>query len=548
MLGGLGLFLFGMAQVETALKALGGRSLARFLQRRTDTPLKAVGGGVVATALLQSSSVVSLMVLAFAGAGLLSLASAIGVVFGANLGTTLTGWVVATLGFKVELEELVLPLLAIGGLLFAFGRDRSAQVGQVVVGLALLLLGLEFMKSSVSAVTDQVDIELLGELAAWQYLLFGVVFAGVIQSSSAAMMVTLTALHADVIDLGSAAAIAIGADLGTTTTVLLGALKGSPSKRRVATAHVLFNVTTDSIAFALRLPLLALIGVVGITDPLYALVAFHSVFNVIGLALFVPIIKPFAAWLDRRFQTATQAEAHYLPEVSAEVADVALRAIDEETAHLIARVVRQNMLAFSPPLPVPPGRLPVETTDQARRETERFDAMYDRTKRLEGEILRFATRLQGQPLDEAESRRLSQLLSAVRQAVHSTKQLKDIQHNLQAFEDSPGSRVNAHLDHFRSVMGSFTSELYSLRRPGQSHPAPEDIVELLQNVRERHDQMHVEIYGDIASGAVPEAETSSLLNVNREILNSNLSLLSALADYHLDPEKALDLKRLPGTT
>lgn len=489
MLGGLGLFLFGMTQVETALKAIGGRSLARFLQRRTDTPLKAVGGGIVATALLQSSSVVSLMVLAFAGAGLLSLASAIGVVFGANLGTTFTGWVVATLGFKVDLEELVLPLLAAGGLLFVFGRDRTTQIGQVVIGLGLLLLGLEFMKGSVSSLTQDVDIERLGELAAWQYLLFGVVFAGVIQSSSAVMMVTLTALHADVISLASAAAIAIGADLGTTTTVLLGALKGSPSKRRVATAHVLFNVTTDAIAFGLRLPLLALVEGVGITDPLYSLVAFHSVFNVIGLLLFVPIIKPFASWLGRRFQVASPAEAHYLPDVGAEVADVALRAIEEETAHLIARVVAQNRLVFSPPLPMPPGRLPVETSDEARDEPERFEAMYDRTKRLEGEILRFATRLQRQPLEEAESRRLSQLLAAVRDSVHSTKQLKDIRHNLQAFEESSGPRINAYLDHFRSVMGSFTSELYSLRRAGQPHPAPEDIVEIIQGVHERHDEM-----------------------------------------------------------
>lgn len=545
MLAGLALFLFAMTQLESALKAIGGRSLAGFLKRSTDTPLKAVAGGTVATALLQSSSVVGLMVLAFTAAGLLTLVSALGIVFGSNLGTTFTGWIVATLGFKVDLEALLLPLIATGGLLFVFAKATLGRIGQAIVGLGLLLLGLSFMKDSVATLADSIDVAMLAELAPWQYLLFGLVFAAVIQSSSATMILTLAALDIGVIDLPNAAAIAIGADLGTTTTVLLGAAKGSSSKRRVALAHFIFNFVTDVIAFALRLPLLAVVSGLGISDPLYALVAFHSLFNFVGLALFVPIIKPFAAWLQRRFVHAIPAEARFLPDVSLEVSDAALEAIELETAHLIARVIRQNMRVFTPPLPTPPGRLPVATTIDPRIEAVKFDAMYDSTKRLEGEILGFATRLQGQPLRDQESRRLQQLLSAVRSAVHSTKQLKDIRHNLQDFEEAPGRRIGDYLDHFRSIMSSYYAELFVLRRVDQDTVRLEDIVELIQHVHEWHEEMHGEIIRGIASKAVPQAVASSLLNVNREVVNSNLSVLSALADFHLAPEQALDLKRLP---
>ncbi|MDJ0926661.1 MAG: Na/Pi symporter [Gammaproteobacteria bacterium] len=547
-LAGLGLFLFAMSQLEDGLRGIGGRGLANFLKQRTDTPLKAVTGGTIATALLQSSSVVGLMVLAFVGAGLLALPNALGVVFGANLGTTFTGWIVAALGLKLDIEELALPLIAGGALLLLVGRERMAHIGRVTLGLALLLLGLQFMKDSVAALQATVDVAALEGLAPWQYLAFGTLFAAIIRSSSATMMVTLAALDGGVINLPNAAAIAIGADLGTTFTVLMGAIQGSGSKRQVASGHFIFNLVTDAIAFALRLPLLGVVAWLGIEDPLYSLVAFHSLFNIMGLVIFVPIIKPFARWLERFGSERETSEAQYVREMVPEVSDAALAAIEQETAHLIARVVRQNMQVFSPPLPLPPGELPVDTNSAKDSELAKFDAMYDGTKRLEGEILRFATQLQRQPLNEAESRRLSQLLSAVREAVHSTKQLKDIRHNLEEFEDAPGPRINVYLDHFRSVMNSYFTDLFALRRAGQPHPRPEDIVELIQDVHGRHDQMHSEIYADISSGAVPEAVASSLLNVNREVLNSNLSLLSALTDYHLEPERALDLKRLPRTT
>ncbi|NNC63400.1 MAG: Na/Pi cotransporter family protein [Gammaproteobacteria bacterium] len=547
MLAGIGLFLFAMAQLEAALRAVGGRSLSEFLRERTGTPIRAVLSGTVATAILQSSSVVGLMVLAFVGAGLLSLKNALGVVFGSNLGTTFTGWIVATLGFKFEIIELSLPLIGVGALLFVVAHVRLSSFGRFLLGLGLLLLGMQFMKESVASLGEAFDVTRLGGLASWQYLLFGAGFAALIRSSSATMMITLAALAAGTIDLPSAAAVAIGADLGTTTTVLIGAIQGASGKKRVALAHFLFNVVTDAIAFVLRVPLLAVVAAVGIRDPLYALVAFHSLFNLIGIVLFLPFISPFARFLESRFAAEPEMSARYLSGVSPSLTDAAMRAIERETARLIHRVITHNMRAFHPPIPLPPGRPPVPGEEEPLNFRDRaFEDSYSMTKRLEGEIIAFATRLQAQPLDEAASQRLTQLLSAVREAVHSSKLLKDIRHNLDDFSASINEPVRRYLDHFRSVMTSFYDDLYGVRRSGQETIDVEDLVDAIQEARRRHDQMHREIYISINEGRLRETEISSLLNVNRETLNSNLALLMALRDFHLEASEAETVRQLPG--
>ena len=425
LIAGVALFLFAMAQLETGLKALGGRRLALYLKRQTGLRVNAVIGGIVSTALLQSSSVVGLVALAFTGAGLLTLTAALGIVFGSNLGTTLTGWIVATIGFKLEIFELSMPLIGIGGLIFVFGRRRWVEYGRAILGLGLLLMGLQLMKASVASVEQLININDLAGLAAWQYLLFGTLVAAVIQSSSATMMITLAALHAGIIDLPNAAAVAIGADLGTTTTVIIGAIKGSAIKHQVAAGHVIFNVVTDLIAFAFRIPLLGIIAWLGISDPLYGLVAFHSLFNLLGLFLFVPFTDSFARWLQQLFPKHDQQQARYLADVQSGLSGAAVDACERETSQLIARVLQLQMDVFSPPLRLPEGCPPVPHYSgiEAFRQMP-FSELYRATKTLEGELLEFAIQLQAGTLESSESARLSQLLHAAREAVQSAKAVK----------------------------------------------------------------------------------------------------------------------------
>lgn len=544
LIGGLGLFLFAMAQLETALRSFAGRSLKSFLQKFTNRPLKSVIAGTLTTAVLQSSSLVALMVLAFVGASIMSLQNALGVIFGANLGTTLTGWVVTTLGFKLDLGAMSLPLIGIGGLILVGTSGKLAQFGRIMTSIGFLLMGLEFMKDSVGSLADSIDVARLADLAAWQYLLFGVVFAGVVQSSSATMMVTLAALHGGVIELPAAAAVAVGADLGTTSTVLIGAVQGAAVKKRVALAHFIFNLTTAVLAFALRVPLLELVSMFGVRDPLFSLVAFHSLFNLLGIVIFLPVTKPFARFLEKRFATSVDHESLYVSETTPTVTNAALAAISHETAHIIARVIRQNMQVFSPPLPTPPGELPVTAIDYPIDESESFDTQYRKTKRLEGEILSFALKLQAQPLEPQESERLNQLLSAVREAVHSAKSLRDIRHNLQDFSDSAQQQVNSYVDHFRSVMTAFYGEIYRLPSGGESTPLFRDFADAVGQVNEWHEQLHREVYSDVTRGQLDEGEISSLLNVNRELLNSNIALIMALKDFHLEEGESGALSQL----
>jgi phosphate:Na+ symporter len=546
LIGGIGLFLFAMAQLETALRAFTGRRFKLFLRNYTDSPLKAVVGGAATTAFLQSSSLVGLMVLAFVGAGMMSLQNALGVIFGANLGTTVTGWIVTAVGFKLDIDALALPLIGFGGIAVVGAAGRLANFGRIVIAIGFLLMGLGFMKGSVASLGDSFDIAHLAGYPAWQYLLFGVVFAAVVQSSSAAMMVTLATLHAGLINLPSAAAIAIGAGLGTTSTILFGAIKGVPAKKRVALAHFVFTVVTGIIAFVLRIPLLALIAGAGITDPLYALVAFHSLFNFMGIVLFLPVTDALARFLEQQFVEKRQPAARFVSQLSPTVSDAALTAITDETGYLISRVTFQNMNAFTPALETPEGRVPVAITRPEQHAEEAFVDQYHKTKVLEGEILSFAIKVQSEPMDVDESARLNQLLSAVRQATHSAKSIRDIRHDLAEFEESPRATVSAYVGYFRTATSEFFDQLFNLRRKDDDEVSFADLVELLAQVRESHDRLHKTIYSDVSDGKLAETEISSLLNVNRALLNSNVALIMALNDYHLDVSQAEALEQLPG--
>ncbi len=337
---GLGLFLFAMRLIESALEQASGRRFRLFIRRHTESPFDGVLSGTVATALLQSSSLVGLMMLALVGAGVIEMRNALAVIFGANLGTTFTGWIVATIGFKLDLEALALPLIGAGGVLLVATRDsRAHQLFRFAFGLGLLLTGLEFLKGALEDAGQSFDVSSLAGLGPIGFLLFGVAFTAIVQSSSAAMAVTLSALYAGVVDLSSAAAIAIGADLGTVSTILLGAFKGSAAKKRVAAGHLLFNLVTDTIALLLLGPLLGLIALAGVTDPLIALVAFHSAFNLIGLLLFLPFVTTIARLLERRFEDTSTTANRHLGGATAAVPEAAIEAVELETAHLLQRVI-----------------------------------------------------------------------------------------------------------------------------------------------------------------------------------------------------------------
>ena len=547
---GLGLFLFAMRQIEASLEQASGRSFRNFLRQNTDSPLKGVATGTVVTAILQSSSLVGLMMLALVGAGVIRMRNALAVIFGANLGTTFTGWIVATIGFSLDLDALAFPLIGLGGLVYIVTQKKVAhQSARFVLSLGLLLMALGLMKSSVDDVSQVVDVGVLGSYGLLQFLLFGTIFSAIIQSSSATMAVTLSALYGGVIDLPSAAAIAIGADLGTTSTVLLGAITGSAAKKRVAAGHFIFNLITDLLAFVLLMPLLGLVALIGITDSLFGLVAFHSLFNLLGLAIFLPFIRVIAEFLDRRFADADLTINRHLAAVTATIPEPALEAIELETVHLLQRVIEQNTLVVDPPIKVAKGRLPVGPLEDGwnrRVESNDFPREYQISKRLEGEILGFTVEAQASALEPEQSDRIDRCQRTVREAVHSAKSLKDIEADFRHFEDSDQPVLSAYGHRLRDLLSEFYLALYAIRDRNEDSLALEDIVELNRLIHRGHDEIHRTIFTDIRHDRLEEADISSVLNANRELYSSCRSLLHAIAIFVLPAEQLDTLELLPG--
>ena len=194
---GLAIFLFAMRDLERGIRLASGEGLKSWIVERTNTAVSAAGYGVLVTAIMQSSSMVSLIVLAFVSAEIMPLFSGIGVVLGANLGTTVTGWVVTVVGFKMDLEAMVIPLLGLGAAcrLNYVKSERIAGVGVALFGFGLLIFGLDIMKNSVAGISDVIDINSLKDLPAWVYLLVGLLLAAIMQSSSAVMIITLSMLN-----------------------------------------------------------------------------------------------------------------------------------------------------------------------------------------------------------------------------------------------------------------------------------------------------------------------------------------------------------------
>lgn len=303
LIGGVGMFLMGMEAMTRALKDIAGSKLRSLLARFTTTPLRGVLTGAAATALIQSSSATTVMTVGFVGAGLLSLPQALGIIYGANIGTTATGWLVSLLGFKLQLDTLAMVALLPASLLSLLGRGGWARAGQVAAGLCLLLVGLDLMQEAMAGATDLLRPEALPQGGLWGMLalaLAGLVLTVLIQSSSATVALALVMLQGGSITLMQAAALVVGMNIGTTFTALLASVGGARAMRQAAVANLCFNLITSALAFPLLLVLGPGLGrLAEASGPLTALLVFHTGFNLAGTALFLPVTGQFTALVRR---------------------------------------------------------------------------------------------------------------------------------------------------------------------------------------------------------------------------------------------------------
>lgn len=302
-LGGIGLFLLGMKIMTEALREAAGVNLRSLLARFTTTPLRGVATGTLTTAMIQSSSATTVMTVGFVGAGLLSFPQAIGVIYGANIGTTFTGWIISLVGFKLQLGAVAMGLLFLAGLALLLSDGRLARMGRIAAGFCLLFIGLDVMQEAMQGAGEVItstwapEAGLAGMLA---MAALGLLITVVMQSSSAAIAVVLVLLSSGALSLIHAAAAVIGMNLGTTFTALIAAIGGSRSMQQTSIANLLFNLGTTAVAFPMLLiiarPLEALSVQTGADT---ALVLFHTGFNVLGTLVFLPITHRFATLVER---------------------------------------------------------------------------------------------------------------------------------------------------------------------------------------------------------------------------------------------------------
>lgn len=353
LIGGLGIFLLAISLISDGLKLAAGDKLKAILERWTTTRLRAVGSGFLVTAIVQSSSAVTVAIIGFVNAGLLSLGQALGVVYGANVGTTMTGWIVAAVGFSFRIDALALPMIGLGMFVRMLRpRTRLGDLGAAVAGFGLVFIAIDLMQGGFETFAAGVDLSGIGDAGIGGlvlYVLLGMLMTVLTQSSSAAIAITLTAASGGVLPIDAAAATVIGANVGTTSTAALAAIGATANARRVAAAHVIFNFVTGAVALV-TLPLMlwgvrATESVLGLEDiPAATLALFHTVFNLLGVALMWPLTTTLSQFLMRRF--TTQAELRSRPQyIDANVLQTPVLAMEALNLELVRTAALTRDLA-----------------------------------------------------------------------------------------------------------------------------------------------------------------------------------------------------------
>ena len=329
LLGALGMFLYGMNMMSSGLQKAAGNRLRNLLSAMTSNSFKGVMTGLGITSIIQSSSATTVMVVGFVNAALLTLDQAIGVIMGANIGTTVTAWFISLLGFKMDISVLAVPLMAVGFIMSIAKSEKYKNISEFIIGFSLLFLGLSLMKNSVPDLRETPEI--LSFIQQWTgygfgsviiFLVFGTILTLILQSSSATMALTLIMMSLGWIPFDMAAAMVLGENIGTTITANIAAAVGNPNARRAALAHTFFNIFGVIWALILFRPFLSLIGIIitwlGYPNPtlinyaagieagsvestaaLYGVSMLHTLFNTINtfiLIWFIPLIVRFVTW------------------------------------------------------------------------------------------------------------------------------------------------------------------------------------------------------------------------------------------------------------
>ncbi len=549
---GVSIFLFGMLFLEDGFKAFTGGVLEKLLQKTTDKTWKSLLFGVVSTSIMQSSSLVSVITISFISAGLVTLVAGIGIIFGANIGTTTGAWLVAAFGLKVKISAYAMPMLVFG-IVLSFQKSKYLKgAGAVLAGLGFLFLGIHYMKEGFEAFKDSFDLASLAVAGYPGLFLFAAIGAAatvVMQSSHATLVLILTALAASQITYDNGLALAIGANVGTTITAIIGSLSANIQGRRLAGAHLIFNVVTGVIAIAFISQFIwavdAVSNSVGIAADNYTmkLAVFHTLFNLAGVLIMVPLIHRLSDFLIKSLPEKAKdlAEPLYLSEAAIEFPETVLKSLKKEVWHLFDSAFELMAHGINLHRTEILKSEDLQKTIDNDREVHDFDMdeLYEsKVKVLYSAIVDFISNAQAH-MSSDFSEEMYRLRRAAGEIVECVKHIKHLRKNTTKYMLSDNEHIRDEYNKLRYQIAMILREIYRLRGEEDIDHAIAilEMDELKAEIQSAHADLDVRVTGILRDDRITPIMATSLLNdfnyvdeTSRHLLDTAQALLFSHSD------------------
>jgi phosphate:Na+ symporter len=540
---GVAIFLLGMVSLEEGFKSFSGGVLEDFLKKTTDKTWKSLTFGIISTTLMQSSSLVSVLTISFLSAGLIALAQGIGIIFGANLGTTTGAWLVAGFGLKVDIAAYAMPMLVFGVIMiFQKSSKRLAGAGWVLVGLGLLFLGIGYMKDGFETVGGQIDLSqyaIPGFKGLLIYTGIGIAATVIMQSSHATLILTITALAAGQVSYENALALAIGSNVGTTVTAVIGAISASVSGRQLALAHLIFNMVTGTLAIVFIQQFAEAVDwisdLIGIDQEDYTLkfAVFHTLFNLAGVLLMLPLINTMVKFLEavmkEKIEPVDTTQVLFLSKSALEFPDTALGVISRETSHMAINAF--EILAHGLNL----HREQITSGEDVHTLVERcndvmtvdVDDLYQRkVKPLYSAILEYSIKAE-QKMEPEQLETLIHLRKANRLIVNSIKYMKEMQHNIDRFMCDDNEHIRREYNLIRANLALLLQDLFTFK----TDQAPSATLEKLDSFRSAMEESDIIANGTldklIRKRLITPDMATSLMNDSAHAYDIQYNLIDA---------------------
>jgi phosphate:Na+ symporter len=537
---GVAIFLFGMLSLEEGFRAFTGGALEQLLRRTTCSTFHSLGFGIVSTTIMQSSSLVSVITISFLSAGLITLAAGIGIIFGANLGTTTGAWLVAGFGLKVNIASYAMPMLVFGIIMVFQPSKQLKGAGYILSGLGFLFLGIHYMKEGFDAFSGNIDLSqfsVSGYPGLFLFALIGIVATVVMQSSHATLVLIITALSVNQISYENALALAIGSNVGTTITAIIGAMSANEAGKRLAAAHLIFNLVTGIIAISLIYQLMAFIDwlslELGIKHDDYSLklAVFHTIFNLIGVLVMLPFIGKLVTVLEKLIPEKVPEvdQPRYLSGLSADFPGTAVEALRNETIRVYDAATRIiiNGLGFRKEDIMSDNDIQQIASAQSRVHKLDIDAIYERRiKGIYSAIIAFISTTTFSRQDE-HSAKIHWLRDTNLSIVESVKDTKHLQKNLVRYIGPANTEMSAAYNQIRVQIVYIIREIEDLRAAEEGVIDMSSLDALKLMVNEDREKFNQSLSDLIGRGAISPIMGSSLMNDSGYAINIMSNLIHA---------------------